>query len=145
MGKRGPAPRATELRLLDGNPSRRPINDKEPKPEGEALMPKHLSKEAKACWKQVINSMPPGIYTEADSPLLAAFCEAWAGHVKATRALAKSSLVLGGKANPAIAIQNQMARTMAALGTRLGLSPSDRTNLKTPDNTGKSKWHGLTG
>ena len=33
MGRRGPTPEPTVLRMLRGNPGRRPLNDSEPQPE----------------------------------------------------------------------------------------------------------------
>ena len=144
MGKRGPKPKPTKLRLLDGNPSRRPINRDEPRPKGEIRMPEHLSQIARTQWTRIVESMPPGFYTPADEALLAAYSEAYADHVNASKALKdEESLLADGKANPLIAIRNQAARTMATLGTRLGLSPADRTNLKTPPVQEDSRWAGL--
>ena len=34
MGKRGPRPQPTQLRLVRGNPGKRAINKLEPKPDG---------------------------------------------------------------------------------------------------------------
>ena len=49
----GPKPKPTKLKLLEGNPGRRPINDKEPKPkERLPQCPTHLSEEAKREWQR---------------------------------------------------------------------------------------------
>ncbi len=32
MGQRGPAPKPTALRILEGNPGKRPLNASEPRP-----------------------------------------------------------------------------------------------------------------
>ena len=48
-GNAGRKPDPTVLRLLKGNPSKRPINKDEPKPrKGSISVPKHLDKRAKA-------------------------------------------------------------------------------------------------
>jgi P27 family predicted phage terminase small subunit len=90
--------------------------------------------------------MPANLYTGADVPVLAAFCEAWADHVRATEELAVGSLTTarGGK-SPLVQIRNDAAHTMAALGTRLGLSPADRANLRMPAEDMGGKWAGLIG
>ena len=150
MGARGPKPRPTALRIIDGNPSRRPLEKGEAKATGTALCPRHLSPVAKRRWKRIMLAMPPGFYSPADEALLAAYCEAWRAHVEATKALADGrSLVVktanGFAVSPLVHIQARAASTMATLGTRLGLSPADRAGMTVPTQQGakKSKWHGL--
>ena len=54
MGRRGPPPKPTRIRLLQGNPSKRPINKREPKPpDGSPRCPAWLSPEAKRTWAPV--------------------------------------------------------------------------------------------
>lgn len=53
MGKRGPAPKPTALRVLHGDRKDR-INDAEPQPaEGEVTAPEELSDDARAIWDQL--------------------------------------------------------------------------------------------
>jgi len=150
MGKRGPKPKPTGLRVLEGNPSRRPINHEEPRPIGEPVCPEHLSDDGKAIWRQIMDSLPPGMIAAADTPLLAAFCEAWSTHKAATEELNRDRDLLGknlapaGKPSPYIKIASEAARTMATLATRLGLSPADRSGLKVGDHSkGNTRWKGL--
>lgn len=150
MGKRGPKPKPTRLRVLEGNPSKRPLNDQEPEPSGEAVCPDYLSDDAKAAWSEIMASLPPGMITAADAPLLAAYCEAVATHKAAVESLAARGvarsrcLLVHGKPAPQLRIMAEAARTMATLGTRLGLSPADRSGLKGGGpGEGKSKWTGL--
>jgi len=159
MGSRGPRPgtegrkpRPTALKLIDGNPGKRPLPENEPMPTGAPICPKHLSGTAKTLWQRIKRSMPPGLYTLADSPLLAAYCEAWADHVGATKALQLdgSLVVYNDKGvaviNPLLRIRNNAASTMVSISARLGLSPADRAGLAGPVSTEKktSKWAGLT-
>ncbi|QLH39139.1 MAG: P27 family phage terminase small subunit [Defluviicoccus sp.] len=147
MGARGPKPKPTALRVLNGNPSRRPLNDTEPRPIGEAAMPLHLTPEARDIWLTIVGSMPPGFYTAADEPLLTAFCEAAADHARATAALKDSpELVIEGKPNALLAIRNNAVRAMVPLATRLGLSPADRSGI-TCQGSGNSgnRWAALIG
>jgi len=148
MGKRGPKPKPTGLRILEGNPSRRPINHTEPRPTGEPVCPPHLCDDAQATWAQIMDSLPPGMIASADAPLLAAYCEACATHKQATERLNKrreiNDLVYRGKVTPWIKIVADQARVMAMLSTRLGLSPADRSGLKLGDQGKESgRWGGL--
>ena len=150
MGKRGPKPKPTNLRLLEGNPSRRPINHGEPRPTGDPVCPAHLSEDAKAVWRQIMESLPPGMISAADSPLFAVYCQTWAIHKAATEALQRERDLLGdslaprGRISPYVKIATEAARTMASLSTRLGLSPADRSGLKVGDRSkGSERWHGL--
>lgn len=151
MGKRGPKSKPTELRVLEGNPGRLPINTEEPRPVGEPECPAHLSDDARAMWRQLMDSLPPGMITAADAPLLACYCEAWATHKAATEALQRGrdllgeNLVRNGRPSPYLRIATEAARTMASLATRLGLSPADRTGIKGPSIQGSGKWAGLIG
>ena len=51
----GPPPQPTALRVLNGNPGRRPLNDREPKPgAGPPRCPPYLDEEAKRQWKRLL-------------------------------------------------------------------------------------------
>lgn len=60
MGQRGPLPKPTRLRELQGNPRNRPMPDGEPEPPAmrktpaaPAWMPEH----ARACWKRIADEL----------------------------------------------------------------------------------------
>jgi P27 family predicted phage terminase small subunit len=151
MGKRGPKPKPTALRVLEGNPGRLPINTEEPRPMGEPECPAHLSADGRAMWRQILDSLPPGLITAADAPLLACYCESWATHKAATEAMHRDRDLLGNnlirndRPSPYLRIATEAARTMASLSTRLGLSPADRTGIKTPNPQASGKWRDLIG
>ncbi len=149
MGKRGPKPKPTQLRVLEGNPGRLPINHNEPKPTGVPECPAYLCEDAKTKWDDIMSSVPPGMFTLADSPLVEAFCEAWATHKQATEALRASMDLLGNnlvtddKPSVYLKIRNDAAKTMATLSTRLGLSPADRTGIKVDAAPGRNRFMDL--
>lgn len=73
MGNRGPLPKPTAIRELEGNPSNRPLNKREPKPTKVigAEPPAWLSEQAKIYWHRVVPILArTGVLTEADLPLL---------------------------------------------------------------------------
>lgn len=77
MGIRGPAPTPTKIRVMNGNPSRRPLPENEPKfAEGIPEQPKWLSAEAQPFWDAYIELMAPsGVLRLVDAFALARLCE----------------------------------------------------------------------
>ena len=68
MGNRGPAPTPTVIRKAEGNPGKRPFNDREPQPRAiRPKMPKHLDPPAKKEWKRLCPMLERlHVLTEAD-------------------------------------------------------------------------------
>lgn len=130
---KGPAPIPSDIKRLTGKPGRVRPHENEPRPAGLAEPPDCISAEALDVWNEVRACMPPSLYTGADTFVLHAFCESVALHRRATRELAGADLVLGSECaprlNPLIRAQAEAARTIAGIGSRLGLSPSDRSRL----------------
>lgn len=78
MGERGPPPKPTAIRELEGNPSGRPFNKKEPKPKKVAVIepPAWYSEQARIYWHRVVPILSQmGVLTEADLPLLERYCD----------------------------------------------------------------------
>ena len=151
MGARGPAPKATNMRILEGNPSRRPINTDEPQPELGAVCPLWVTDAARAVWEEVapilINC---GILTRADQVMFAAWCDAVANY-KAVSLEIENTANLRTSDDPVyaqkqikslIASQRNYAELMIRFGTKFGLSPGDRTGLKVNKLKERSKWEG---
>lgn len=146
MGKRGPAPKATNLKILEGNPGKRPLNTNEPAPEQGASCPDWLSAGAKLEWDRLAPVLEAcGILTKADEDTLAAYCDALVNYKRCTSVLENGDLVHEGKINPMVRAQRNYAELLAKFGTRLGLSPSDRTSLKVAQKPKVSKWEGKIG
>lgn len=151
MGARGPAPKATNMRILEGNPSRRPINTDEPQPESGAVCPYWVTDGARQVWDEVapilINC---GILTVADQVMFAAWCDAVANYKAVSLEIdAVISVPLEGDTEPVyaqkvikslIASQRNYAELMIRFGTKFGLSPGDRTGLKVNKPKERSKW-----
>jgi P27 family predicted phage terminase small subunit len=146
---RGRHPKHPEIRRLDGNPGKRPIPEVVIVPQGEAFIPDHLDENARACAELIIGRMPPGLYTAADSYMIAAFATAWSLHRQASLMLRGQELVTQGskrpQRNPLLQIINTQARLMATLGARLGVDPIARIGLELPEERPPSKFEGLLG
>jgi P27 family predicted phage terminase small subunit len=139
VGERGPAPKPTRLRVLEGNPGRRPLPKNEPQPAaGAPSCPSILSPEARAQWRKLVKAMPDGLLTKADQIILATLCEAWADWCEAVEDLRVNGWYYTTEKGfegqrPAAAKMKQATATIISLSSRLGLSPADRTRLSMPE------------
>jgi P27 family predicted phage terminase small subunit len=127
----------TVLRLLQGNPSKRPINRQEPQvPARMPQCPKHLHGEARAEWKRLAPQLfAAGLLTELDAAALAALCVTWALWLEAKQKLASEGLTVTGRggavrASPWVAIASRAQRDMQALAAEFGLTPSSRQRIR---------------
>ena len=75
MATRGRKPTPTAIKELEGNPGKRKLNDKEPKPEKKApSCPKWLEPEAKKEWRRLAKKMElMGVLTEVDMAAFAGY------------------------------------------------------------------------
>lgn len=119
MGKRGPKPKPSALRVFEGKPGHhRPIDPREPKPRGKAKSPDWLDDDARAVWSSVAPKLQAiGLLTDLDEHALANYCRLTA---LAQTAFAESDLSLWLRL---IAEQRKH-------GADFGMSPSSRVGLK---------------
>src|SRR5262245_32872202 len=73
----GRRPKPTALKLLDGNPGKRPLNINEPKPPaGEIVAPESISAAGRAVWEELAPvALSMGTLTTADVSAFAKLCE----------------------------------------------------------------------
>jgi P27 family predicted phage terminase small subunit len=146
---RGPQPKATTLKRLEGNPGKRKLNDAEPIPVGVLKKPSFVTDVAAEEWDRIIAAMPPGFYTPADTSTLTVYVCAWAMHRNAVLIIEREGMFSTGAtgqtiAHPAIAIITTQAAIILKAGDRLGMSPAARTRLQMPNAApAKSKFEGL--
>lgn len=136
---RGRPPKPTALKLITGNPGKRPLNDREPRPAaGAPSCPKWLHEYARAEWRRVVKVLEPiGLVTQADLAALAGYCQAWAEFRLATEQLDREGRTVEDdegwiRTHPAVGQQRsawQACRQFAAL---FGLDPSSRSRIVTP-------------
>lgn len=135
----GRRPKPTVLKLVAGNPGKRAINKKEPKPRRVLpSCPKHLSDDAKVAWGRMCVLLDRmGVLTEADSFALERLCGCYA-EVLECMALVKSegrtytTESLGGtlvKAHPAVAMLGDADRRFKSYLVEFGLSPAARSKV----------------
>jgi P27 family predicted phage terminase small subunit len=148
---RGPQPKATALKRLEGNPGKRKLNDAEPIPVGVLQKPSFVTDLAAEEWDRMIEAMPPGFYTPADTSTLTVHVCAWAMHRNAFLIIEREGMFSTGSTgqtvpHPALAIISTQAAIILKSGDRLGMSPAARTRLQMPNAAPtKSKFEGLIG
>ena len=93
---RGRKPKPTRLKLIEGNPGKRPLNKHEPKPEPKVpTCPAHLCPAAKAEWKRLSRELfVLGIVTALDRAALAAYCQAYGRWAEAERKLKETPMLI---------------------------------------------------
>lgn len=137
---KGRKPKPTKLKIIAGNPGKRPLNDREPMPKrGRPKCPPFLHQYAKDEWAALLPELDRlGLLTLVDRGSLAAYCQAWAEFRIATEMLdAEGRTTMGGsgglKPHPAISFQRSAWRAILAFAALFGLDPSSRSRLKTPE------------
>ena len=77
---RGRKPKPTALKILEGNPGKRPQNPFEPVPvKGDIKCPDWLLPEAKKEWKRLAPALEAmGVLTMADQTAFEGYCQAYA-------------------------------------------------------------------
>lgn len=138
MGKRGPSPKPTNLKVLQGNPGKRELNENEPKyNSSEELLkpPSYLSNYGKKEWKRISPLLlKNGLLTEADVSALAAYCQAynrWLEAEKLIRTYGYTAMTDKGNIiqRPEVGIANKAMDEMLKYGKEFGLTPSSRSSL----------------
>jgi P27 family predicted phage terminase small subunit len=96
---RGRPPKPTVLRIIEGNPGKRPLPANEPRPRpGIPTCPQHLTREAKVECHRISKELQcMGRLTKADRAALAAYCVAWARWIEAEGHLETEGLVQEGR------------------------------------------------
>jgi P27 family predicted phage terminase small subunit len=123
-----------KLRLLRGNPGRRPI-PKEPQPKSAKNFPSppaFLSEYAIYEWNRTGPELwTLGLLTVLDETSFAAYCQSYGLWRMAEEQLASEDLVSPGcernkVQNPLLKIAAQAARDLIRFGSEFGLTPSSR-------------------
>lgn len=137
MGKRGPRPQPTKLRVLHGaRPCR--INDDEPQASaGAPECPEGVTAEVREIWDYTLAQLVVmDIATPSDRDALLAYCEAVVTHRRASAILASSKILIPGVLkgsvvrNPAVQIQRDAAALIRGYAQEFGFTPSARSEIR---------------
>ena len=139
------------LKLLAGNPGKRPLPSGSPPPMNAPGCPPHVVGEARAEWERITKELATlNILTELDTAALAAYCTLYARWMEAERKVAEegATVKVHGQIvpNPYLGIANTALKMLRPLTQELGLSPASRIKLQIiAPLTSKpaSKWDGI--
>ena len=145
MGKRGPAPKPTNLRLLHGDRKDR-VNDQEPVPaDVDITIPSWLPATARSIWRQYAPDLQAkGVLTAWDVEAFAILCDSAARRRKAVKELRRLGEVvaipimdLTGEVvghryqkNPWTLVLTEADAQVQRYAARFGMTPSDRSQLR---------------
>jgi len=139
----GPRPKPTMLKILQGNPGRKPLNTREPMPDRISAPepPEHLLPLAKEKWRELApQPCRLQLLSGLDTDLLEVFCDAYAKKRAADDYLKERGTTYAEAGNkvyrqyPQVSISERCVALMLACGDRLGLSPSARSRIQIADN-----------
>ena len=129
----------TALRVLEGNPGRRPIRATEPKPPVEGLIcPAKMSREAKSEWARIVPQLKAcGLLTRLDRALLVLYCETWADYVELRLNVIEFGRTFSTPngypmTRPEVKQLEIAQAQLRQLAAEFGLSPAARTRLEAP-------------
>jgi P27 family predicted phage terminase small subunit len=145
MGKRGPTPKPTSLKVLQGNPGKRKINKSEPKPQSVIPKPPNwLDDQAKKIWRELGKKLHSvGCITEVDWPDFAVLCSAISRFKAANDVINEKGLTFEierydkdgnvistyEQQRPEVSIVHKNSELIAKLSGKFGMSPADRVGL----------------
>ncbi|WP_213950384.1 phage terminase small subunit P27 family [Tepidanaerobacter syntrophicus] len=137
MAMRGRKPKPTALKVLEGNPGKRPLNDKEPQPEKKApRCPSWLEPEAKKEWKRMAKTLEAmGVLTQVDRTAFEGYCQAYARWKEAEEFLSKHGTIFKTPSGyiqqvPQVSIAQTYLKVMKDFCSEFGLTPAARTRIK---------------
>jgi P27 family predicted phage terminase small subunit len=140
MGKRGPKPKPTALRVFEGDPGRL-LGKREGEPlpgnsESLPAPPAWLGDVGKAEWMKAAPTLHRmGCLTLADEKLLSLYCEAWDDFFAARVVLeTEGRVVVTNKgmplSHPAVKQKKDAIAIIKQIGAEFGMSPAARVGLK---------------
>ncbi len=136
MSTRGRIPKPTAIKELEGNPGRRRLNDREPKPERKApSCPNWLEPEAKKEWRRLARKMElMGVLTEADRGAFAGYCQAYARWKEAEEFISQHGTIVKTPSGywqqvPQVSIAQTYMKMMQKFAEQFGLTPASRSRI----------------
>ena len=142
-----PATKPTVLKVLEGNPGKRPITPNEPKPAPVAPpMPDDLAPKARAFWEHTVPQLEKlGLATEVDGPALELLSVHYAVAVEAARLIEEQGIMAKGRhrqdiKHPALQTLRDHSSSFLRYLTQFGMTPASRSRLSVPGVDDEGVW-----
>jgi P27 family predicted phage terminase small subunit len=139
MIMRGRRPVPTRIKVLTGNPGKRPLNEHEPRPEPAIPdCPPQLGPLAREEWNRLITELSSlGMITALDRSALATYCNAYGLWAEATEAIQKYGTMVKSPTgypiqSPYVSIANRQAEIMMRIASEFGFTPASRSRISAP-------------
>lgn len=147
MGRRGPPPKPSNLKVLHGTyrSDRAPAN--EPKPRSVAMpCPSYLTRDAKRVWRKVAPELKAlGLLTKIDGELLAVYCQTfadWLSYKGKLQEYGDVQILRDDEGNPRyvqpspyVGMAHKAALLLRSIAQEFGFSPSSRTRINAMPST----------
>jgi P27 family predicted phage terminase small subunit len=125
------------LKVVAGNPGRRPLNADEPVPAGDLdEPPEWMTDGQKVGWRYAIENAPHGLLKRLDRSVLAVWVIAEDLHRDAAEKVARYGSVIKTPvtgvpvASPYLGVLNKQATIMMRAAAEMGFTPSARSRVK---------------
>ena len=136
---RGRRPKPTRMKVLTGNPGKRPLNEHEPRPIPVVPdCPPELGLAAQREWARLVGELSSlNMITKLDRAALATYCGAYALWAEATEAIQKFGAMVKSPTgypmqSPYISIANRQAEIMMRIASEFGFTPASRSRISVP-------------
>lgn len=143
MGRRGPPPKPTILKLAGGNPGKKKIDPREVVPSaGEPVAPEWISEQALAIWKRLVPELAKsGLARSLDGWTLARYCVILARWIELDRFIRTNGTTYPQKSAdgkrvlrvfefPQAGEWRKLGPQLTALEREFGLTPASRTRIR---------------
>lgn len=136
MAVRGRKPKPTAIKLLEGNPGKRPLNEHEPvPPKTDLKCPVWILPDAKKEWKRLAPSLESmGVLTMADLTAFTGYCQAYARWKEAEEFITKHGFIFRTPSGyvqqvPQVSIAQQNLKIVQSFCSEFGLTPACRARI----------------
>lgn len=134
----GRKPQPTALKILRGNPGKRPLPKDEPQPApGIPECPEHLDSVARLEWERIVPELHSlGIMAHIYRAAIAAYCQAYSRWQAAEGVIATEGLTTMNpetgcvRTHPAVQIAKESMRLVKEFAVEFGLTASSITRIK---------------
>jgi len=143
MGRRGPPPKPTHLKLLEGTYRRDLAPKREPKAPAckpaRMAPPAGIGKGARAEWRRIVPILHKmGILSTADRSVIAAYCQAWQRWLEFEKCIDEHGSTFTTEQGyvcqrPEVSMAVKQGTMLRQLAGELGLSPSARSRVEVPE------------
>jgi P27 family predicted phage terminase small subunit len=138
MGRRGPVAKSPELKMVQGNPGKRPIKKSVTPEAGKVEIPDWLNEDARAEWKRLAPEMERlKLLTPLDAHAFAMYCDSYARWASCEKFLNENGLFYVSAAGkllerPQVRIAQGYGQAARAFGSEFGLTPNSRARFTLP-------------